>query len=206
MHELSSAERNAQYRRFFELQNNPPGLRQVILNLISVSYRKIYSVMHQLHNRKVSEKHLLIMVNCFSLKISIFNKRNNCTLYTFDVIMLFYISLPGWSNIKLCTMVHRERFSVFWVDHWVQKSGHPWYRERTTPQLQGDVGLLQQCDLCYVKQLVSRWHGHAITRKACLTSEDGFVITCVANLMEVKVLYVQQDLRYEISSCWRFNM
>jgi hypothetical protein len=32
----------------------------------------------------------------------------------------------------------------------------------------------------------------------CLRSEDAFVITCVANLMEVKVLYVQQDLRYEI--------
>jgi hypothetical protein len=29
---------------------------------------------------------------------------------------------------------------------------------------------------------------------------------CVANLMEVKVLYVQQDLRYEISSYWPFNV
>jgi hypothetical protein len=37
-------------------------------------------------------------------------------------------------------------------------------------------------------------------------TEDAFVITCVANLMEVKVLYVQQDLRYEISSYWRFNV
>jgi hypothetical protein len=40
----------------------------------------------------------------------------------------------------------------------------------------------------------------------CLRSEDTFVITCVANLMEVKVLYVQQDLRYEVSSYWRFNV
>jgi hypothetical protein len=40
----------------------------------------------------------------------------------------------------------------------------------------------------------------------CLRSEDAFVITCVANLMEVKVLYVQQDLRYEISIYWRFNV
>jgi hypothetical protein len=40
----------------------------------------------------------------------------------------------------------------------------------------------------------------------CLKSEDAFVITCVANLMEVKVLYVQQDLRYEISSYWRCNV
>jgi hypothetical protein len=46
--------------------------------------------------------------------------------YMFDVIMLFYISLPSWYNIKLCTTVDRERFSVFRVDHWVQKSGHPW--------------------------------------------------------------------------------
>jgi hypothetical protein len=40
----------------------------------------------------------------------------------------------------------------------------------------------------------------------CLRTEDAFVITCVANFMEVKVLYVQQDLRYEISSYWRFNV
>jgi hypothetical protein len=42
--------------------------------------------------------------------------------------------------------------------------------------------------------------------KVCLRSEDAFVIICVANLMEVKVLYVQQDLRSEISSYWRFNV
>jgi hypothetical protein len=30
--------------------------------------------------------------------------------------------------------------------------------------------------------------------KLCLRSEDAFVINCVANLMEVKILYVQQDL------------
>jgi hypothetical protein len=40
----------------------------------------------------------------------------------------------------------------------------------------------------------------------CLRSKDAFVITCVAKLMEVKVLYVQRDLRYEISSYWRFNV
>jgi hypothetical protein len=39
-----------------------------------------------------------------------------------------------------------------------------------------------------------------------LRSEDAFVITCVASLVEVKVLYVQQDLRYEISSDWRFSV
>jgi hypothetical protein len=42
--------------------------------------------------------------------------------------------------------------------------------------------------------------------KLCLRSGDAFVITCVANLMEVKFLYVQQDLRYEIYSYWRFNV
>jgi hypothetical protein len=40
----------------------------------------------------------------------------------------------------------------------------------------------------------------------CLRSEDAFVITCVTNVMEVKVLYVQQHLRYEISSYWRFSV
>jgi hypothetical protein len=48
--------------------------------------------------------------------------------YRFDVIMLFYISCPSWSNITLCTMVDRERFSAFRVDHWVQKPGHPCLR------------------------------------------------------------------------------
>jgi hypothetical protein len=89
MHELSSAERNARYRRFFELLNNPPGLYQVILNLLSVSYRKIRSVMHQLHNSKVSEKHLLIMVNCYSLKRSFFNKINNCTFICLMLLRYF---------------------------------------------------------------------------------------------------------------------
>jgi hypothetical protein len=40
----------------------------------------------------------------------------------------------------------------------------------------------------------------------CLRSGDTFVITCVANLMEVKALYFQQDLRCEVSSYWRFNV
>jgi hypothetical protein len=48
--------------------------------------------------------------------------------------MLFYISLSSWSNIKLCTMVDRERFSIFRVDHWVQKSGHPCYKWYIIPQ------------------------------------------------------------------------
>jgi hypothetical protein len=40
----------------------------------------------------------------------------------------------------------------------------------------------------------------------CVWSEDAFVITCVANLMVVNVLYVQQDLRYEMSSYLSFNV
>jgi hypothetical protein len=40
----------------------------------------------------------------------------------------------------------------------------------------------------------------------CPRSEDAFVKICVANLTEVKVLHVQQDLRYEISSYWRFSV
>jgi hypothetical protein len=45
-----------------------------------------------------------------------------------------------------------------------------------------------------------------MSSKVYLRSEDAFVITCVANLMEVKVLHIQKDLQYEISSCWRFNV
>jgi hypothetical protein len=45
-----------------------------------------------------------------------------------------------------------------------------------------------------------------LTCMLCLKYEDAFVKTCVANLMEVKVLCVQQDLRYGISSYWRFNV
>jgi len=38
-----------------------------------------------------------------------------------DFIMLLYISLPSLPNINtLCTMVGRERFSVFSVHHRVQ--------------------------------------------------------------------------------------
>jgi hypothetical protein len=40
----------------------------------------------------------------------------------------------------------------------------------------------------------------------CLRTQDAFVINCVDNLMEVKVLNVQEDLRYEIFSYWRFNV
>jgi len=35
---------------------------------------QVRQVLHQIRNRKVEEKQLLIMVNCFSLKLSIFNK------------------------------------------------------------------------------------------------------------------------------------
>ena len=44
----------------------------------------------------------------------------------FDVIMLFYISLPSWPNMNtLCTAVDGEMFSVVRADHRVWKSGHP---------------------------------------------------------------------------------
>jgi hypothetical protein len=42
-----------------------------------------------------------------------------------DVTMLICISLPILPNIDtLCTMIDRERFSVFRVGHRVQTSGH----------------------------------------------------------------------------------
>jgi hypothetical protein len=60
------------------------------MNPLSVSYRKTCSVMHQLRNRKANQKNLLIMVNCFSLRTSIFNKRNNCTFICF--MLLRYVT------------------------------------------------------------------------------------------------------------------
>jgi hypothetical protein len=61
--------------------------------------------------------------------------------------MLFYISLPTWSNIKLYTMVDRERFSVFRADHWVQKSGHPCPSQSIITQVIPFEATLQVCDL-----------------------------------------------------------
>jgi hypothetical protein len=51
----------------------------------------------------------------------------------------------------------------------------------------------------------TRGVGHTLAN-ICLRSEDAFVKTCVANLMEVKVLYGQQDPSYEIYGYWRFNV
>jgi hypothetical protein len=56
------------------------------------------------HNRKVSEKHILIMVNWFSLKRSIFNKRNNCTFiclmllchFTFHCLVHLILNYVLW--------------------------------------------------------------------------------------------------------------
>jgi hypothetical protein len=45
-----------------------------------------------------------------------------------------------------------------------------------------------------------------LTDMLCLRSEAAFVITCVANLMVVNVMYVQQDLRYEMSSYLSCNV
>jgi hypothetical protein len=58
----------------------------------------------------------------------------------------------------------------------------------------------------YILSLFRTLRAATIKVMLCLRSEDAFVITCVANLMEVKVLYVQQDLRYEISSYLRFSV
>jgi hypothetical protein len=40
----------------------------------------------------------------------------------------------------------------------------------------------------------------------CLRSKAAFVITCVHNLMEVKVLYIQRGLLHELFSYWCFNV
>jgi coxsackievirus/adenovirus receptor len=66
----------------------------------------------------------------------------------------------------------------------------------------GACGKSYHCAVC----LPHNTHNIITSGKVCLRSEDAFVITCVANLMEVKVLYVQRDLQFEISSYWRLNV
>jgi hypothetical protein len=63
------------------------------MNLLSASSRKICSVMHQLRNKKVNEKHILFTVNYFTLKSSIFKILNNFTFTWLIFLTLFYISL-----------------------------------------------------------------------------------------------------------------
>jgi len=65
---------------------------QVLMNPLPVSYHKISNAMYQLCNRTVNEKHLLIMVNCFSLNRSIFNKQKNCTVIC--LMLLCYFKFP----------------------------------------------------------------------------------------------------------------
>jgi hypothetical protein len=61
---------------------------------LSVSYRKVCSVMHQLRNTKVYENHLLLMVNCLEFKMISVQQMKKLYFYLFDV-KLFYISLPS---------------------------------------------------------------------------------------------------------------
>ena len=58
------------------IQNTAFTCAPVTMNPLAASYCKIYGVTYQFSYSKVNEKHL---VNCFILKRSIFNKRNNCT-------------------------------------------------------------------------------------------------------------------------------
>jgi len=82
------------------------------MNPLSVSYRMICGVTHQFRNRMVTEKHLLITVNYFSLKRSIFNKLK-IHFYKFHVIMLFYIHLSSCIDINRLHYVLRQSAEGF---------------------------------------------------------------------------------------------
>jgi len=56
------------------IENTAVTCAEVIMNQLTVSCRMMHSVMQLLRIRKINEKHLVIMVNYFSLKMSIFNK------------------------------------------------------------------------------------------------------------------------------------
>ena len=55
----------------------------VIMELLTVSYGKICSVMRHLRSRNVNEKHHLIMVNCVGLVRPSFIELNDCTFVSF---------------------------------------------------------------------------------------------------------------------------
>jgi hypothetical protein len=77
---------------------------------VSCANFTIRSVMCQFRYRKVNEKHILITVNYFSVKRRIFIKLSNCDCM-FDVVMLYYISLPIWPDVcTLCTLAIAEDF------------------------------------------------------------------------------------------------
>jgi hypothetical protein len=102
----------------------------------------------------------------------------------------------GWPYQQLCC--RRHSFRVHWFTH---KPPHPATKcfRQGGDTIEGD--LKQQ-----TSQNKVRSRNAVMVLCSVLRSEDAFVITCVANVMEVKVLYVQQHLRYEISSYWRFNI
>ena len=54
--------------------NKLPSLVPKLWTLFQFSYRKICTVMHQLHSKNVYGKHLLIMVNCCVLKGSLLRR------------------------------------------------------------------------------------------------------------------------------------
>jgi len=80
-----------------------------IMNPLSASYRKICGVRHQHRNGNFNETHILIMDSFISSKISIFNKRNDCTsirsmlLCQFTFLCLAYLVLINcvlWYSAK----------------------------------------------------------------------------------------------------------
>jgi len=77
------------------------------------------SIICQIRNGEISENLFWSVINCLLWKYR-FLMNETIALLCFNT--LFYISLPSGPCINTwCTVVDRERFSVFRRDHWVLK-------------------------------------------------------------------------------------
>jgi hypothetical protein len=70
--------------------------------------RKSRSVTHQLQNRKFNDKHLLITINCFNLKRSVFNKLNNCKFNVHGSVHRKYIPIYIQQDATLHSLLYLE--------------------------------------------------------------------------------------------------
>jgi hypothetical protein len=95
------------------------------MNTLSVIYLKIRTEMRQIHSRKFNEVQLLIVLNCFSFKVSIFIKEKNCTFLCFMLSRHFaFLCTVDVMLIRYVLWEIGKDVLSFGADHLVQMSGH----------------------------------------------------------------------------------
>ena len=73
---------------------------QQVFSQLSAGFLDICSVMHQIRNRKVNEVQLLITVNRFSFKRSVFNKLNKCVFVCLMLLCYFTFLCLGCTALS----------------------------------------------------------------------------------------------------------